>query len=46
MEEEDFEMVQHSQPTNRQFDFFRPNPFTDGEPAAMTARLCLDRMRT
>ncbi|KAI7810212.1 uncharacterized protein si:ch73-140j24.4 [Triplophysa rosa] len=31
MEEEDFEMVQHSQTTNRQFDFFRPNPFTDGD---------------
>lgn len=42
MEEEDFEIVQPSQITNRQFDFFHPNPFTDGERTALTATLCLD----
>ncbi|KTG01982.1 hypothetical protein cypCar_00016853 [Cyprinus carpio] len=31
MEKEDFEIIQPSQATNRQFDFFHPNPFTDGE---------------
>lgn len=31
MEKEDFEIIQPSQVTNRQFDFFHPNPFTDGE---------------
>ncbi|XP_067308341.1 putative leucine-rich repeat-containing protein DDB_G0290503 [Pseudorasbora parva] len=31
MEKEDFEIIQASQATNRQFDFFHPNPFTDGD---------------
>jgi len=31
MEKEDFEIIQPSQATNRQFDFFHPNPFTYGE---------------
>ncbi|XP_016103094.1 uncharacterized protein [Sinocyclocheilus grahami] len=31
MEKEDFEIIQSSQATNRQFDFFHPNPFTDGD---------------
>ncbi|XP_048020404.1 uncharacterized protein si:ch73-140j24.4 [Megalobrama amblycephala] len=31
MEKEDFEIIQPSQTTNRQFDFFHPNPFTDGD---------------
>ncbi|XP_016368328.1 uncharacterized protein LOC107708579 [Sinocyclocheilus rhinocerous] len=31
MEKEDFEIIQPSQATNRQFDFFHPNPFTDGD---------------
>ncbi|XP_026053519.1 uncharacterized protein LOC113039700 isoform X2 [Carassius auratus] len=31
MEKEDFEIIQPSQVTNRQFDFFHPNPFTDGD---------------
>ncbi|XP_065129015.1 uncharacterized protein [Paramisgurnus dabryanus] len=31
IEEEDFEFVHPSQATNRQFDFFHPNPFTEGD---------------
>ncbi|XP_039505706.1 uncharacterized protein si:ch73-140j24.4 isoform X2 [Pimephales promelas] len=31
MEKEDFEIIQPSQATNRQFDFFHPNPFTYGD---------------
>lgn len=31
MEKEDFEIIHPSQVTNKQFDFFHPNPFTDGE---------------
>lgn len=31
MEKEDFEIIQPSQATNKQFDFFHPNPFTDGD---------------
>uniref|UniRef100_A0A8C1D0Q3 Epidermal growth factor receptor substrate 15 n=1 Tax=Cyprinus carpio carpio TaxID=630221 RepID=A0A8C1D0Q3_CYPCA len=31
MEKEDFEIINPSQTTNKQFDFFHPNPFTDGD---------------
>ncbi|XDV26577.1 hypothetical protein PO909_030234 [Leuciscus waleckii] len=31
MEKEDFEIVQPNQATNKQFDFFHPNPFTYGD---------------
>ncbi|KAF4116946.1 uncharacterized protein si:ch73-140j24.4 isoform X2 [Onychostoma macrolepis] len=31
MEKEDFEIIHPSQATNKQFDFFHPNPFTDGD---------------
>ncbi|KAL1279737.1 hypothetical protein QQF64_014337 [Cirrhinus molitorella] len=31
IEKEDFEIIQPCQVTNRQFDFFHPNPFTDGD---------------
>ncbi|XP_055057064.2 uncharacterized protein [Misgurnus anguillicaudatus] len=31
IEEEDFEFVHPSQATNRQFDFFHPNPFIEGD---------------
>ncbi|XP_026062827.1 uncharacterized protein LOC113046144 isoform X1 [Carassius auratus] len=31
MEKEDFEIIHPSQTTNKQFDFFHPNPFTDGD---------------
>ncbi|XP_016363769.1 uncharacterized protein LOC107705131 isoform X1 [Sinocyclocheilus rhinocerous] len=31
MEKEDFEIIHASQTTNKQFDFFHPNPFTDGD---------------
>ncbi|XP_073704883.1 uncharacterized protein [Garra rufa] len=31
IDKEDFEIIQPCQATNRQFDFFHPNPFTDGD---------------
>ncbi|XP_043115812.1 uncharacterized protein si:ch73-140j24.4 isoform X2 [Puntigrus tetrazona] len=31
MEKEDFEIIHSSQVTNKQFDFFHPNPFTDAD---------------